>query len=223
MRKLFLIILVLPILSFAQIVKLNVTVNYLDMGEIEYSRLDTTYLEGYWNCGMDNGIRLKEKLPDALYEVYYNDTLEYSTNYLNNQKNGISSNFHSNGQLLSTQNYSNGLTNGKYVEMNINGDTITTYETINGQLEGKWISKNSDGIITYIAIFKKGHKTFTTEYSEKGLKEKTTEYKDGLYDGKKTQFYENGTVKREETYKMDKMMKYISYDRDGNIEAEKEY
>jgi antitoxin component YwqK of YwqJK toxin-antitoxin module len=199
---------------------LNLTIDYLKSGLLEYSSIDTTYFEPYWNCGMDNGLRLKENLSDGIYKVHYNDTLKYSAVYKNNKKNGIWTNYYSNGKISSTQNYSNGLTNGKYVKLNQNGDTTTTYETVNGELYGSWITTNSNGIVTYIAIYNDDDTHITTEYSETGTKERTREFKDGLYHGKMIEFYEDGAVKREILYDMDRTIKYTYYDQLGNITQE---
>ncbi|MGB1248878.1 MAG: hypothetical protein ACPG4Z_08315, partial [Chitinophagales bacterium] len=83
-------ILFLPITALTQVIELNVQVKYLaEKMEVQYMNIDTSYFEFYWHCSQDNGFQLKESLPDGFYKVYYNDTLMYSTIYLNNKQNKI--------------------------------------------------------------------------------------------------------------------------------------
>jgi uncharacterized protein len=208
-------------------------------------------------------------MPAGEYKEYFdNGKLKTKGNFTKGKKTGVWNSYFIDGKPQQLQNYSNGELDGEKVSYYSNGKIESNWLYKQGEIEGKKTDFDDDGIMFSETIFERGRlkdiKFFdkkgavissTTSrkgnanisfygadgaklsqgyYSKDGLAEgrftnyykngqiaSDGSYKNGLQDGKKTFYYANNKLSQEGNYKADKADGYfINYYNNGQVSGE---
>jgi antitoxin component YwqK of YwqJK toxin-antitoxin module len=123
-------------------------------------------------------------------------------NYLNDEPDGIWTNYYTNGKKRSEVTWSNAKRNGPYSLYHENGLLKEKGTYVNNEIEGEVITYASNGALKDVAMYKKGqqHGAYTL-YDNQGIKSATATYENNKVTGKVLNYFHNGVVSEERDFK----------------------
>lgn len=136
-----------------------------DTNYLKYIREEGTYL-----------YRLKDTLPDGIWNVYFDNNktkIIYKVKYKNNLRNGVYYEYFDNGNIKIKTRYKNGFLNGKYrgyFKTGILWLKINKYKM--NRVDGIWFRYNENGVIVSKDYFKNGVR-FKNHFYRNGILIKT--------------------------------------------------
>ena len=213
--------------------------------------LEGNYIDGYkdglWKEYYGNGQLSSEKVyknsgKEILVKSYYRSGKLLSEKKLIlvkpfadetsllSKNEGISKEYHENGQLKSEVNYTNGKQNGLWKSYYENGQLRNEGNYTNGKQNGLWKYYYENGRLKSEITFGDDKSYQVKDYYENGQlqnegQKKTILVKDGnirtVRDGLWKYYYENGRVKSEITYSDDETTRQVkNYYKNGQLENE---
>lgn len=240
-------------------------------GQYKNDEISGTFHEYYENGTLSYETNFLNGKRDGAYKSFFLDgKLHKQGTYKNGEMEGEWLTYYRNGKLYLKQNYKAGKLDGTNITYDTDGNEITIAQYDKGEKEGEVTHKNSKGQKWQVSTYSRGHLRKLTFYnaatgqviSNRTIEDKEKNFislydvlggkvedvvvdRDGVYNGKQTLYYSNGTVaaenefkngmknglsvkyhmnknKKEEcTYKDDKLEGYYQswYD-NGNIESE---
>ena len=104
--------------------------------------------------------------------------------------------YFSNGQIKSETNFRQEKKHGKYLSYFTNGSISTEGEYKNNKKNGRWVWLGKSGKLDSIFHYKDGRLNGSYEIYNKGRISIKQNYKSGKLNGKITEFYANGNIKK---------------------------
>ncbi|MBC7865277.1 MAG: hypothetical protein IAF38_20040, partial [Bacteroidia bacterium] len=153
----------------------------------------------------------KNFLLDSVWKFYYpKGKIQKTVDYQYGKKNGLVTNFDTAGKISSKENYKDDIRNGNsYVYYN-SGKTHFVVPYVKGKPDGEAREFSEDSVLIGITNYKAG-------FIDRFEKLNRTDEK-GLKQGKWKEFFDDGTVKKEISYRDNTLDGYVKeFDKKGNI------
>ena len=130
---------------------------------------------------------------------YYEDgSIRSKSNYVADKLTGEHVTYFRNGVIDFKEHFNEGKSNGAFISVYKNGKTFLEGQVKNDNKIGVWTTYHRDGTLDKIE-----------EYDLNGKKNGLIKY-----------YAANGILENEATYKSDELVRYVNYDKDGNIKSE---
>ncbi len=172
--------------------------------------------DGYWKNYYMNGVlknegNRKNFLLDSVWKFYdERGKLLKTINYSKGKKNGFIVNYDTSGKIVSRENYVEDIKSGKSYSYHKNKRVHFVVPFVRGKMEGEALEFSEDSVLIGVTYYKGGFIDRTEKMNRVG--------DDGKKQGKWKEFYEDGSVKKEMTYRDGTLDGYVKeYDKKGNI------
>ena len=178
--------------------------------------------------GTINYVEMDFKTQEGITKNYHdNGNIQFAFEQINGIKNGLFQQYYPEGGIYIQCVFKNNIKNGDEIHFNRNGTVKQLIPYVNGLVHGTVASFFSNEKIEHERYFDNGNLTFAKYYQYDTDSEILyTEYrcKNGKYNGKAKEYYKNGICASESYYVDGKLNgKYVRYDMKGRIHSEGNY
>jgi antitoxin component YwqK of YwqJK toxin-antitoxin module len=205
---------------------------------IRHSNIPT--LEVRCDCmGLRHGFNLHDNGTDRILECYkhglkhgwslcyHKGVLQEKCTYHFNKLNGQYQSYYSNGKLDVLCNYNMGLLEGEYTKYSPSGNVIESAYYVDGKKDGiyKTCNYQTEKLLS-VELYMLGSKegTHYVFYEDGHTIKKLTSWKENVKDGVCKEFYSDGSVMEEYTYKLDELHGLSRiYDMNGKCVLKRNY